>query len=187
METVSPVQRLPGAVPGLLLGVGLGALLDGLLMHGVLQWHHLLGAGGTRSAATVLRADAVFELVAWGVTVLGLLLSFHAWRHGGPVASWGSELGLLLAGWGLFDLGDGLLLHQALGLHHVRDDLGGPLSWDLGYLGLGALLALVGWRMHVEGRRQEHSVVQVVPALATFEAITRSEPVEERPAQSRDD
>jgi uncharacterized membrane protein len=31
-----------------------------------------------------------------------------------------------------------------LGLHHVRDDLGAPLGWDLGFLAFGALLVLAG-------------------------------------------
>jgi uncharacterized membrane protein len=37
--------------------------------------------------------------------------------------------------------------HQLLGIHHVRDDLGGPLGWDLGFLALGALLLLAGATM----------------------------------------
>jgi hypothetical protein len=36
---------------------------------------------------------------------------------------------LLVAGWGLFNVAEGLLDHQLLGVHHVRDDLGAPLSW----------------------------------------------------------
>lgn len=179
METVSPVQRLSAVVPGLLLGAGLGALLDGVVMSGLLQWHHVLSATGTRSVVATERADAVFAAAAWLLTLVGTLLTFRSWRHGGLSPGWTSEVGLLLAGWGVFDLLEGLVAHQLLGLHHVRDDLGGPLSWDLGFLGVGAVLALVGWRMHVAGRRQEHSVVQVVPALATFEAITRSEAVEQ--------
>jgi uncharacterized membrane protein len=31
-----------------------------------------------------------------------------------------------------------------LGVHHVRDDLGGPLGWDLGFLAFGAVLIAVG-------------------------------------------
>jgi len=29
-------------------------------------------------------------------------------------------------------------------VHHVRDDLGAPLGWDLGFLAFGALLVVVG-------------------------------------------
>jgi uncharacterized membrane protein len=34
--------------------------------------------------------------------------------------------------------------HQILGVHHVRDDLGAPLSWDVGFLVFGAALVAVG-------------------------------------------
>jgi uncharacterized membrane protein len=47
---------------------------------------------------------------------------------------------MVLAGWGAFNLVD----HQILGIHHVRDDLGGPLGWDLGFLAFGAALVAVG-------------------------------------------
>ena len=53
----------------------------------------------------------------------------------------------MLAGWGAFNLVEGLIDHQLLGLHHVRDDLGGPIGWDLAFLGLGAGLAITGWRL----------------------------------------
>ena len=57
----------------------------------------------------------------------------------------------LLYGLGLGGFVDGIVLHQILGVHHVRDDLGGPLSWDLGFLALGALLVLAGWALHRGG------------------------------------
>jgi uncharacterized membrane protein len=35
---------------------------------------------------------------------------------------------MLLAGWGVFNIVEGLIDHQLLGLHHVRDDLGAPIG-----------------------------------------------------------
>ena len=37
-----------------------------------------------------------------------------------------------------------LIDHQLLGLHHVRDDLGAPLGWDIAFLASGVLLVAVG-------------------------------------------
>ena len=51
-------------------------------------------------------------------------------------------VGMLLAGWGAFNLVEGLIDHQLFGVHHVRDDLSAPLGWNLGFLAFG--LALVG-------------------------------------------
>jgi uncharacterized membrane protein len=50
----------------------------------------------------------------------------------------------MLAGWGGFNLVEGLIDHQILGVHHVRDDIGAPLGWDLAFLAFGALLVLAG-------------------------------------------
>ena len=35
------------ALPGILLGVGLGGFVDGILLHQILQWHHMLSSSGT--------------------------------------------------------------------------------------------------------------------------------------------
>jgi len=40
---------------------------------------------------------------------------------------------------------------KELGHDHVRDDLGGPLSWDLGFLGFGVIL-VVAWALALLGR-----------------------------------
>jgi uncharacterized membrane protein len=42
--------------PGFIMGLGLGGLLDGVVLHQVLQWHHMLT--GERSAATVAGLEA---------------------------------------------------------------------------------------------------------------------------------
>jgi uncharacterized membrane protein len=62
----------------------------------------------------------------------------------GPPKAWRAHLGLVLAGWGTFNVVEGLIDHQLLGLHHVRDDLGGPLGWDLAFPALGVALIVGG-------------------------------------------
>ena len=49
---------------------------------------------------------------------------------------------------------EGLIDHQLLDLHHVRDDLGAPIGWDLGFLAFGALLVLAGLALTRSGERQ---------------------------------
>jgi uncharacterized membrane protein len=48
---------------------------------------------------------------------------------------------------------EGLINHQILQVHHVRDDLGGPLSWDIGFLIFSLLLIIAGWLLHKRGLR----------------------------------
>ena len=76
------------------------------------------------------------------------------WQQQGRIAPpWRAQLGLLLAGWGAFNLVERLMDHELLGIHHVRDDLGGPIGWDLGFLAFGALLVLVGGAFARAARR----------------------------------
>jgi uncharacterized membrane protein len=137
-------------MPSLLMGVGLGGFIDGIVLHQILQWHHILTDEGCCPATTVgglednTLADGFFHLGTWIAVMAGTLLAVRAWQRGGLAPPWRFHFGGLLAGWGLFNLVEGLIDHQILGIHHVRDDLGAPLGWDLGFLAFGALLLVVG-------------------------------------------
>jgi uncharacterized membrane protein len=52
--------------------------------------------------------------------------------------------GWLLVGWGSFNLIEGVVDHEILRIHHVRDDVAHPLPWDLGFLAISAVLLAVG-------------------------------------------
>ena len=135
--------------PGFLFGLGLGGFIDGIVLHQVLQWHHMLtGDTGGEPSDTVAGleantlADGFFHLATWALVALAMTLTVRAWRAGRLAPPWSFHVGLLLAGWGAFNLVEGLVDHQILGLHHVRDDIGAPLGWDLAFLAFGT--ALVG-------------------------------------------
>lgn len=131
--------------PGLLLGLGLGGFVDGILLHQIFQWHHMIS--GWRSIATLAGleantvADGVFHLGALLLTVVGLIVLAGVVRRG-PWSGW-ALLGWAVAGWGIFNLVEGLVDHQLLGVHHTRP---GPqqTAYDVGLLLLGAALLLVG-------------------------------------------
>ena len=162
MAGTERVSTSPGAprVPALLLGLGLGGFVDGIVLHQILQWHHMVSGTAAGPVTTVAGlevntlADGFFHLATWLLVVAGSTLMLDAWRRGRPVPTWRSQIGLLLVGWGAFNLVEGLIDHHILGIHHVRDDLGAPLSWDLGFLVLGALLVVVGGALHRSGRRE---------------------------------
>jgi uncharacterized membrane protein len=143
----------PPLLPSLLMGIGLGGFVDGIVLHQILQWHHILTAEGCCPASTVTGledntlADGIFHAGTWIAVMAGTILAVRAWQRGELAPPWRSHFGGLLLGWGLFNLVEGLIDHQILGIHHVRDDLGGPIGWDLGFLAFGALLALVGWAL----------------------------------------
>ena len=137
--------------PGLLLGIGLGGFVDGIVLHQLLQWHHLLTGTDEYPMTTVAGleantlADGFFHVATWICVAVGSWLLYRAWQAGRIAPPWTAHLGLLLAGWGGFNLVEGLVNHQILGVHHVRDDLGAPLGWDLAFLASGAALVAAGW------------------------------------------
>ena len=151
------VHERPSAAPGLMFGIGLGGFVDGIVLHQVLQWHHMVT--GERSVSTVAglevntMADGFFHIGTWLVVLGASIVTVAFWRQGRLAPSWMFHVGGLLAGWGLFNVVEGLVDHQILGVHHVRDDLGGPLSWDLGFLAFGVLLVGAGWLLMRRGRR----------------------------------
>jgi uncharacterized membrane protein len=132
---------------GLLLGVGLGGFVDGIVLHQILQWHHMLTSEGSHPATTVAGleantlADGLFHAAAWIATLAGLVLVWRASKR--PPAR--HLVGLMLAGWGAFNLVEGVVDHHLLTLHHVNSG-DAELAFDLGFLALGAAL-LVGGSM----------------------------------------
>jgi uncharacterized membrane protein len=145
-------------LPATILGVGLGGFVDGIVLHQVLQWHHLLSSTDTDNVGirtypvdTVpgLRMntlwDGLFHVVTWVAVLAGLALLYaRVTRSRGRLWRSPALWGWALVGWGLFNLVEGIVDHHLLGIHHVR---GGPhqLWWDLGFLLLGAVLVAVGW------------------------------------------
>jgi uncharacterized membrane protein len=129
----------------------LGGLVDGIVLHQILQWHHLISSEGGHAPSTLsglednTLADGLFHAATWLIVVFGIWLLWHRapeWRW---AASGRALVGWILVGWGLFNQIEGLIDHQLLGIHHVRDDLGGPLRWDIGFLVVSAALVVVGY------------------------------------------
>jgi uncharacterized membrane protein len=145
-------------VPSLLLGLGLGGFVDGIVLHQVLQWHHLLSDVEGYPTTTVAGlevntlADGFFHLGTWVLVLAGSLGLVRQWQQGRLAPSWAFHVGLLLAGWGMFNVVEGVVDHEVLGIHHVRDDLGAPVSWDVGFLVVSVLLALGGALLYRRGR-----------------------------------
>jgi len=139
--------------------------VDGIVLHQLLQWHHMLTGGDEHPATTVAGleantvADGLFHAATWVVLFVGVNQMVRLWQHGDVAPSWRVHVGMMLAGWGAFNVVEGLVNHQLFDLHHVRDDLGGPLSWDLGFLGLGLALIVVGLVLVDADRRADRRAV----------------------------
>jgi uncharacterized membrane protein len=89
-------------------------------------------------------ADGFFHLATWLFVAAAMVLTVRAWRRRELAPPWRAHFGMLLAGWGAFNLVEGVVDHHVLDIHHVRDDIGAPLGWDLAFLALGALFTAAG-------------------------------------------
>ena len=132
-----------------LLGLGLGGFFDGIVLHQILQWHHMVTSAGYLANTvgnlelnTLL--DGLFHTSTYVMTALGLGLLWSATRL--PHVRWSRALliGGLLAGWGTFNLVEGTVDHHILGLHHVKEGSANQLAWDLGFLSWGAVMLAGG-------------------------------------------
>jgi uncharacterized membrane protein len=159
MSVTAAPPRPPSRTFGLLYGLGFGGFVDGIVLHQILQWHHMVSDVADYPTTTVAGleantlADGFFHVATWVCLLAASLLAVRTWQEGRLAPTWRFHLGLVIAGWGVFNLVEGLVDHQLLGVHHLRDDLGAPLSWDLGFLAFGALLVVVGWWVHRAGAR----------------------------------
>ncbi len=140
-------------LPGILLGMGLGGFVDGIVLHQILQWHHMLTSEGSYPKTTVAGLetntlwDGLFHASTWVAVAVGVWI---LWRRTGD-SRWAMSGrafgGWMLVGWGLFNLVEGTANHQILTIHHVREGVGHQTAYDIGFLAFGALLVLAGWAL----------------------------------------
>lgn len=140
----------PLVVAGTFLGLGLGGFFDGIVLHQILQWHHMLSSHPNPNVAYDLRlnvtADGFFHAVTYLVTVLGIGLLWRAWRDRAASRSGRVLVGSVVLGWGLFNLVEGVVNHQLLGIHHVWPaGPGSVLLWDLAFLAWGLAFVVGGY------------------------------------------
>ncbi|HEX8660753.1 MAG TPA: DUF2243 domain-containing protein, partial [Brevundimonas sp.] len=132
-----------------MLGIALSGFFDGILLHQVLQWHHLLSLvpGETiQRLTTQILADGLFHVLMYVIALGG---GIWLWRQREGLAAPGGSRRLavgLLAGFGAWNVVDVVLFHWILEIHHIRLDTSQPLAWDAGWLVMLGLvpLALAG-------------------------------------------
>lgn len=127
-------------LPAFALGVGLGAFVDGMVLHMVLGLFPTLNVVWNR----------LLDLLAWFATAVGIVL---LWRGGlqGAAPSPRQLAGGILAGFALFNLVEGLIDRHLLGLDRLRS-APAAMPWTVGVLLASALLLAIGIAV-ARGRR----------------------------------
>lgn len=133
---------------GAVLGFALGGFFDGILLHQILQWHHLLSlVPGMADMRLQVLWDGYFHALMYVVAAVGL---FGLWRaHKSREEGWGRPLfGSVLLGFGVWHIVDSVLSHWVLGIHRIKLDSPNPLMWDLiWFAAFGALPLIIGFLM----------------------------------------
>ena len=137
-------------LPTAIIGVGLSGFFDGILLHQVLQWHHLLSlvpGKAFRDIGTQILADGMFHVLMYLIAASGLWL---LWRRRAALAEGGADWRVVAAGgllgfgaWNVIDVG---FFHWILGIHRIRVNVPDPMIYDLSWLaGLGLVPLVLSW------------------------------------------
>jgi len=145
-----PVRPVLG--PAVLLGLGLGGFVDGILLHQILRWHHMVSSVRGADLTANLVADGLFHAATWLAVVAGLFWMWDRWRLVAAAPPWTMLVGGLLLGFGAFNLVEGTVDHHLLAVHHVRYGPG-QTAYDVGFLLSGVVLMLAGGLLYRAGRR----------------------------------
>jgi len=82
--------------------------------------------------------------------------------------SWQVHTGALIVGWGTFNLLD--TLNHVLGFHHVRDDIGGPIAWDIGFFVFALALIAAGYALMRRAPATGRPPAQTLSKLGVYDA-----------------
>ena len=76
--------------------------------------------------------------------------------------------GAALIGWGLFNVVEGVIDHQVLGIHHVNELVGRDryIYWDMGFLLWGASMLAAGAWLFRSGQRQRSATRVAAASLS---------------------
>ena len=145
---------------GVLFGLGLGGFFDGIVLHQLLQWHHMLSNWYPIVDVPSLELntvwDGIFHSSTYVFVVIGLLILWRTAhrRH----LLWSNKLfvGTLLLGWGLFNTVEGIVDHEILGIHHINERYTGGVRivFDLGFIVWGLTMLAIGWLLLRQGKHQ---------------------------------
>ena len=135
------------ATPGILLGLGLGGFVDGIALHQLLQWHHMISSRESTATIADLEAntlaDGLFHVATWLLVAAGVAALWRRTRSGIPFVPDRVFLGWLLVGWGVFNVADEVIFHALLDLHHIREG-GNELAYDMAFTAFGVALVAAG-------------------------------------------
>ena len=134
-----------------LLGIGLGGFVDGIALHQILQWHNMVSNWYPPTTMETMMFnmtwDGIFHAAVWFITFIGVLMLWSAAYKRQPIPALTKFIGAMIFGWGLFNLVEGVIDHQLLAVHYVRQ-VPNYTVYNLTFLAIaGVGFILMGWLM----------------------------------------
>jgi uncharacterized membrane protein len=133
---------------GYLLGFSLGGFFDGILLHQILQWHHLLSAVERDVYSDIklqILADGLFHAVMYVIALFGLWLLWRSRQEFSVPQADRALFARVLIGFGGWHIVDTIFSHWLIGIHRIKMGSSNPLLWDLTwFLVFGVLPIIAG-------------------------------------------
>ncbi|MBX0296471.1 DUF2243 domain-containing protein [Haloarcula nitratireducens] len=135
-------------------GFGFSGLIDVLVLHHVLQWHHLVSAVYPQDTLSGLRtnilADGLFSLTMLSIMCVGGGLLWQSERRTAEPLALRPVAGAAVVGLGVFDLFDVVVDHMLLGLHQPLSQAG---RYNPHWAAVSLLFIAAGYYIYRTGTR----------------------------------
>jgi uncharacterized membrane protein len=155
------VNKRKSTASAILIGIGLAGLIDIIIFHAILQWHHtsshIIIPNTIESLQMNLLHDGLFLSFSLIITIAGVVLLWHASSSNNKnslLSNKRSFIGLALIGFGGFNTIEGIINHLVLEMHHVID-VANPLAFDLTFLVVGGLAFLAAGGLLLRSRKAQ--------------------------------
>ncbi len=134
----------------------MGGFVDGIVLHQLLQWHHMASSIEPTTTVAGLEANAVadglFHAGSWLLVAAGLGLLWRNSRVGHRVVADRAFVGWLIIGWGLFDLADEVISTRFwASTTSAKGD--NELAYDIAFLALEIVQVIAGWLLACSAAR----------------------------------
>lgn len=146
--------------PGVLIGFGIGGLVNGIVVRDLLQWHQTMSGTEAMSGAGLemnLRANGIVAAGCLLIALVGVLWLWNAAsmrRHDHWRGSGRHMIGWFLIGWAVFTIASTVVATMILGWHDVNETVaaGDRMMWNWGAVGVGVVVGLIGLALAMSRR-----------------------------------
>lgn len=136
---------------GVFIGIGAMALIDEIIFHQLLQWHHFFDFNTMQFG---IFSDGLLNSFALFAIVAGIFLFAHVTKmYSYSLLRWWSGI---FIGLGSFQLFDGIVSHKLLQIHQIRYGVE-LLPYDIAWIASAILLLAVGIFMWLKTRNSSVS------------------------------